>query len=119
MLLRSVTSDGKTGVFARLVAIQPGVILREIVLPEGADPVAQSQAIAKEFSPYWSKLAGIQKGKITALSLLGLRFEVDAPETREMEQRMNILLASRLSAEPDVVVLERWRLKRCSFRKKH
>ncbi len=117
VLLRSVTNDGKTGVFARLVAVQPGVVLREVALPDGADPLTQAQVIAKEFSPYWSKLAEIQKGKITALSLLGLRFEVDAPETREMERRMNIFLASRLSAEPDVVVLERWRLNDALFEK--
>ena len=82
MLLRAVAKDGKTGVFARLVAVQPGVILREFPLPDNADPLAQAQALAKEFAPYWSKLAAIPKGKITALSLLGLRFDVDSPQTR-------------------------------------
>src|ERR1700683_2757084 len=111
VLLRAVKQpDGKLGVFARLVAVQPGVVLREMALPLGDDPLEQAQALTKEFAPYWSKLAAIQKGKITALSLLGLRFEVDAPETREMERRINVLLASRLGAEPDTLVLERWRL---------
>jgi len=117
VLLRAVTTDGKTGVFARLVAVQPGVILREVALPDNADPLTQAQALEKEFAPYWSKLAAIQKGKITALSLLGLRFEVDAPETRDMERSINMLLASRLSAEPDVLVLERWRLNDVVFEK--
>ncbi|HEY0257304.1 MAG TPA: hypothetical protein VGC39_07670 [Candidatus Methylacidiphilales bacterium] len=117
VLLRAVTSDGKTGVFARLVAVQPGVILREFPLPDEADPLAQAQALAQEFAPYWPKLGAIQKGKITALSLLGLRFEVDAPETRDLERSMNLQLASRLSAEPDVLVLERWRLNDALFEK--
>jgi hypothetical protein len=117
VLLRAVTKDGKTGVFARLVAVQPGVILREVALPDSSDPLTQAQALAKEFAPYWSKLGAIPKGKITALSLLGLRFEVDAPETRDMERNMNILLANRLSAEPDTMVLERWRLNDALFEK--
>jgi len=117
VLLRAVAKDGKTGVFARLVAVQPGVILREFPLPDNADLPTQAQALAKEFAPYWSKLAAIQKGKIAALSLLGLRFEVDAPETRDMERSINILLASRLSAEPDTLVLERWRLNDALFEK--
>lgn len=117
VLLRAVTKDGKTGVFARLVAVQPGVILREVALPDGADPATQAQALEKEFSPYWFKLTAIKKGKIAALSLLGLRFEVDAPETRDMERRINMLLASRLSAEPDTLVLERWRLNDAVFEK--
>jgi len=117
VLLRAVKQDGKIGVFTRLIAIQPGVVLREVALPDNADPPAQAQALVKEFAPYWSKLVAIQKGKITALSLLGLRFEVDAPESREMERRINILLASRLSAEPDTLVLERWRLNDAVFEK--
>ncbi len=117
VLLRAVAKEGKTGVFARLVAVQPGVVLREVALPDGADPVAQARALEKEFAPYWSKLAAIPKGKITALSLLGLRFDVDSPQTRDMERRINLLLASRLSAEPDILVLERWRLNDALFEK--
>jgi hypothetical protein len=117
VLLRAATANGKTGVFARLVAVQPGIILREVALPDGIDPVAQAQTLEKEFAPYWLKLAAIQKGKVEALSLLGLRFEVDAPETRKVERRMTLLLASRLSAEPDVLVLERWRLNDAVFEK--
>jgi hypothetical protein len=117
VLLRAVTLNGKTGVFARLVAVQPGVALREVALPDGADPVTQAQALEKEFAAYWPKLTALQKSKINALSLLGLRFEVDAPETRDQERRMNLLLASRLSAEPDVLVLERWRLNDAVFEK--
>jgi hypothetical protein len=117
ILLRSVAKDGKTGVFARLVAVQPGLILREFPLPDTNDPPAQAQALVKECAPYWSKLAAIQKGKITALSLLGLRFEVDAPEARDMERSINVLLASRLSAEPNTIVLERWRLNDALFEK--
>jgi len=117
VLLRAVKQDGKVGIFARLVAVQPGVVLREVALPDSADPQVQAQALVKEFTPYWSKLAAIQKGKITALSLLGLRFEVDAPETREIERSINVMLASRLSAEPDTMVLERWRLNDAVFEK--
>ncbi len=117
VLLRSVSKDGKPHVFARLVAVQPGVVLREMPLPEGIDPLSQAQALVKEFAPYWPKLAALQNGKITALSLLGLHFDVDSPATREMERSMNLLLASRLSAEPDVVVLERWRLNDTVFEK--
>jgi hypothetical protein len=117
VLLRAVTRDGKTGVFARLVAVQPGVVLREFSMPDNTDPLTQAQALAKEFAPYWSKLSAIQKGKITTLSLLGLRFEVDAPETRDTERNINILLANRLSAERDTMVLERWRLNDALFEK--
>jgi hypothetical protein len=117
VLLRAVTKDGKIGVFARLVAVQPGVILREVALPDSSDPSSQAKALIQEFTPYWSKLAAIQKGKIVALSLLGLRFEVDAPEARDMERSINVLLASRLSAEPDTLVLERWRLNDALFEK--
>jgi hypothetical protein len=117
IVLRTSKQEGKTGKFARLVAVQPGVVLREMALPDGDDPLAQAQALAKEFAPYVPKLAAIRKGKTTALSLLGLRFEVDAPETREMERQINFLLASRLSAEPDTLVLERWRLNDAVFEK--
>ncbi len=117
VLLRAVTADGHTGVFARLVAVQPGVILREFSLPDGADPATQAQTIVKDFASYWPKLVAIQKGKVRALSLLGLRFEVDAPETHDLERNINIMLASRLSAEPDILVLERWRLNDALFEK--
>jgi hypothetical protein len=117
ILLRAAGSDGKTGVFARLVAVEPGVVLREIALPDGADPTAQAQAIATGFAPYWAKLASIRKGGVDAQSLLGLRFEVDSPKTRDWERSLNLLLASRLSAEPDVLVLERWRLNDAVFEK--
>ena len=118
IILRAVKQpDGKSGVFARLIAVQPGIVLREVALPSADDPAAQVKALSREFSSYWPKLMAIQKGKITALSLLGLRFEVDAPDTREMERRINILLASRLSTEPDTVVLERWRLNDAVFEK--
>jgi hypothetical protein len=117
VLFRTATQDGKKAVFARLVAVQPGIVLREFGLPEGVDPTAQAQAIAKEFAPYWPKLAAIHKGNADALSLLGLRFEVDSPTTRDDERSINILLASRLGAEPDVVVLERWRLNDAVFEK--
>jgi len=117
VLLRAVTMDGKTSVFSRLVAVQPGVILREVALPDNADALTQAQALAREFAPYWSKLAAIRKGRIETLSLLGLRFEVDSPGTRDMERSINMLLASRLSAEPNTLVLERWRLNDAVFEK--
>ena len=117
VLLRAVTMDGKTSVFSRLVAVQPGVILREVALPDNADPLIQAQALAREFAPYWSKLAAIRKGKIETLSLLGLRFDVDSPRTRDTERSINMLLASRLSAEPNTLVLERWRLNDAVFEK--
>jgi hypothetical protein len=104
-------------VSSRLVAVQPGVVLREVALPNNPDPTAQAQALASEFAPYWPKLLAIHTGKITALSLLGLRFEVDAPAQRDLERQFNILLASRLSAEPDTLVLERWRLNDALFEK--
>lgn len=117
VLLHAATKDGKTGVFARLVAVQPGVVLREFALPGGTDPMTQAQALENDFAPYWPKLAALQKGRITALSLLGLRFEVDDLKTRDLERRINMLLASRLSAEPNVIVLERWRLNDAVFEK--
>jgi hypothetical protein len=93
VILRAVKQlDGNFDLFARLVAVQPGVVLREVALPSGGDPVAQVQEPTREFAPCWSKLTGIQNGKIRALSLLGLRFEVDAPQTREMERRINVPL---------------------------
>jgi hypothetical protein len=117
VILRAVKADGKVGIFARLVAVQPGIVLREVALSDGTDVAAHADEIVKEFTPYWSKLTAIKKGKISALSLLGLRFEVDAPETRTLERQINVLLASRLSAEPDTVVLERWRLNDAVFEK--
>jgi hypothetical protein len=117
VILRAVKQDGKPGVLVRLVAVQPGIVLREVALSDGSDPVAHAKEIVKEFAPYWPKLRQIQKGKISALSLLGLRFEVDGPEAREMERKINLLLAIRLSAEPDTVVLERWRLNDALFEK--
>jgi hypothetical protein len=117
VLLRAVSQDGKKGVFARLVAVQPGVVLREVALPDGIDPMTGATMLQKEFAPYWAKLAAVQKGGIETLSLLGLRFEVDSPATRELERSMNLLLASRLGAEPDVMVLERWRLNDALFEK--
>jgi hypothetical protein len=114
ILLRSTGTSG-AGVFARLIAVQPGVVLREVALPD--DPAARPKTIATEFAPYWPKLAALHHGTITALSLLGLRFEVDSPTRRPLERQFNILLASRLSAEADCVVLERWRLNDAAFEK--
>ncbi|MEI9997781.1 MAG: hypothetical protein WDO13_00690 [Verrucomicrobiota bacterium] len=39
------------------------------------------------------------------------------PERRGLERQFNILLASRLSAEPEGIVLERWRLNDAVFEK--
>jgi hypothetical protein len=117
VLLRAISQNGQKGVFARLVAIQPGVVLREVALPDGADPLAQATTLEKEFVPYWTKLAAVKKGARETLSLLGLRFEVASPTTSEIERSMNVLLANRLESEPNVWVLERWRLNDAIFEK--
>ena len=46
VLLRSTGSAGASGVFARLVAVQPGVVLREVALPDNPNPFAQAAANA-------------------------------------------------------------------------
>jgi len=114
ILLRSA-GGGESGVYARLVAVQPGVVLREVALPETPDPATRAKAIVDEFAPYWPKLGAIRRGNAAPYSLLGLRFDIDSPERRLLERQFNILLASRLSAEPNCVVLERWRLNDALF----
>ena len=117
LILEPVEIEGKKAVSARLVAVNPGVVLGIAHSPLPVpDPEAWSKLATKRFVPLLPKLTVAAKDGIP-ISIFNLYSSIDTPETRNLEQELSILLAHRLIRERDIFVLERWRMEQLTREK--
>lgn len=97
------------GATARLVAVEAGAVLCWLPMPSDDPGVAATQ-LKDTFLPYLDKIRLMNAGGVSPVSLLGLRFELDVPDSLRLERDLNTRLAQALSRSRDVIVLERWDL---------
>ena len=111
VLLLGVTGAGTNQVLdLRLMAVKPGVVLRQISSPwPPADLPAWSTELAQQLKPLWPKLAVLKKDAVP-ISILNLRAAVRTTESELLERELTTLLHNRLMQQPEVFVLERRRM---------
>jgi len=103
---------------ARLVAVQPGVVVDSATLaPEPASLPSEAARIVGQFGPLLSKLDSLDVGSAVKVSLLGLHFDANSPMATGSERVLNALLADRLTHRPHILVLERWNLDAAAWEK--
>lgn len=106
---------GKSLHVIRLVAVNPGVVIDSLVIPETAEKNAP--LITAHFTPFFPKLATLSRLKAVPISLLGVRFELGSTSNEKEEWALNTLLAAGLTHRPEVLVTERWKLNSLGFEK--
>lgn len=101
----------------RLTAAEPGVVLGSALFAIRKDDSASlARDIAARFTPLWPKL-NVKREQALPISLLNLRCPVKSAATEELEKQLTFLFANRLMAQPELFVLERWRLEDAAFEK--
>ncbi len=94
----------------RLVALKPGVVIRETRLPwHQAEALAEAKWIATYFRPFFTKLAVSPRDAIP-LSIVNLRSAMKSSESETLERQLSLLLTRRLSQQRELFVLERRRM---------
>ncbi len=117
ILSKEKTKEG-TRQYARLVCAKTGIVLSYLSLPKDAKDVGiRAKLIKSKFLPLLSKIGYVDADAAVPVSLLGVHFELDSPTARELEGRLNTLLAHRLVHEDKVLVLERWAMSDLSLEK--
>ncbi len=109
IIFHSEMVDREKITFARLVAVQPGAVISELVLPESIEPNVRAKAIVERFAPLFEKLS-MPRNEAMPVSIVGYHAVVNDPALIEIESGLGTLLARRLIRERNVFVLERQRL---------
>ncbi|HUS36226.1 MAG TPA: ankyrin repeat domain-containing protein [Verrucomicrobiae bacterium] len=94
---------------ARLVAVQPGVIIEQLRLPLTRDLSAPAKWIATHFAPFLPKLS-VSSNEALRVSVVNLRAAVSSPQSLETEALLKSLLIDRLLRHRQFFVLERERM---------
>lgn len=115
LILSQINISGKSLKSIRLVAVGPGVVIDQLVVPEEIE--ANAPLIVSHFIPLLPKISAMSRKTAVPVSLLGLRFELGTASCTRSEIALNTLVAVRLAHLPDVVVLERWKLNTMAFEK--
>ena len=100
-----------------LVAVKPGVVLRQAHYewpPRGL--VGWCPLAVRQVEPLFPKLTLLAREALP-VSILNLRASIRSPETEALERELTRLLYDRLVREPEVLVLERRRLRELAFEK--
>ena len=101
---------------ARLIAVEPGVVIDTMAIPVSDKAETDAAAIQARFGPLLEKIHSVDRNAV-AISLLGLKFDMDSLQAKATENQLNRLLADRLIHEPNFLVLERWRMETLSWEK--
>ena len=102
---------------ARLVAVGPGVVLGEWLVPFPVrDPAGWGTRLATDAAPQLRKLA-VPRAQSTPISVVGLRMAVNAADAVAVQEGLSRLLAHRLTQERELFVLERQRIDRLGVEK--
>ncbi len=106
---------GRQVVITRLCAVASGVVVGWQIddgpLP---DPEGWARIMAKRIEVWRAKLA-IPRDRAVALSIVDIRSATESETSNQSGQTLRTLLGSRLTAEPELFVLERWRLEELAW----
>jgi TolB-like protein len=109
--------QGEKLVVARLVAVDPGVILWSWRLPQQADDTGNVvETMVSRLSTLLPKLS-VSREAAVPISVLNLRNAVGGPDAAALERELTELLIDRLAHEPAVFVLERQKMALLGFEK--
>lgn len=110
LILGRKTVDGRPVDSARLVAVSPGVVISEILIPDKSAPITErANAVKNRLQPLLPKLA-VKAGEAIALSLLNFRAVMGTPELLPLEGAFTTLMSDCLLREPRIFLLERSRM---------
>lgn len=117
IILTPVKIEKQAAFSTRLVAVNPGVVLQDVLVPASDDELLRGcKTIALRFAPFFKKL-DVSREKAVPISILNLRSEVGGSGSVELERNLTTLLASRLTQERDIFVLERLKMDSLSWEK--
>lgn len=92
----------------RLMAADPGVVILDVALPFDSGKLdASAKLVSQRVTPLMPKLK-VQRGSAIPISILNIRALLET--NGSLEREVGDLLASRLTREPSVFVLERRKL---------
>ena len=115
IIIETQPGDGRSDLSLRLVAVKPGVVLDQISWPRPVPETAKAVSfLAKKWDAFWPKLAVTVRDAVP-ISILNLRSALGSLESERQERELTFLLASRLTREVGVFVLERRRLQDAGF----
>ena len=102
---------------ARLIAVEPGVVIDAVLSPSPVEDRAQwADGLAKHFAPLLSKLE-VSATQAVPISIVQLHSAVRSPASLELERQASLLAAVRLSHQRELFVLERQRMQRLTAEK--
>lgn len=118
LLARKDVEQDAVPLTARLVAVGSGAVIAWVTIPEHLKkPEACAKLVAERLAPFTGRIQVINDGRAVPVSLLGLRFEMESPGARLLERKINLMAALSLGRSAEVVVLERWDLKKLAWEK--
>jgi regulator of extracellular matrix RemA (YlzA/DUF370 family) len=100
-----IKKDGEQTV-VRLTAVGLGFVLLDLTLPAGTAPDVAAKALSDRVAQFGAKMK-LPPGRAIPLSVIDLRPELTAVSSDKVAHQLTLLLESRLSSIPEVVVLER------------
>lgn len=110
LVLQRPEAEDRPELFATLIAVKPGVVLRQAPYDWPAlEPGRWAELVARQMSDLFPKLAVLPKDALP-VSILNLRSSVNSPEASALERELTRMLYDRLAREREVFVLERRRL---------
>ncbi|MGB8355732.1 MAG: hypothetical protein WCD79_17665, partial [Chthoniobacteraceae bacterium] len=110
MIIEIARQNDFSVVRLRFVAVDPGVVILDMLLPfDKGQTDHTADLFAERAKPLIPKLT-VDRANAILISILNIRPEFESSSSRDLQDEMAMLLASRLSAEPAVVVLERRRM---------
>ena len=118
LLILTLTTEG-TNVFlsARLVAVKPGVLIRNLRTPWPLpDAPGWARWVGNHFRPFLLKLSVSAKDAIP-ISMVNLQSAIRSTETQELARQLTVLTIERLTRERALFVLERRRMNLLSAEK--
>lgn len=110
LMLSTGKENDQSVLYARLVAVQPGVILRTFGYPWPLRALDQwPKQVVAHLAPLLPKLGVLVKDAVP-VSILNLRSALSSADAKRLEKELTVLLVNRLSHEKEVFVLERQHL---------
>lgn len=117
LVLQTVETDDRPKIAAILVAVKPGVILRQATYEwPSPEPARWAELVVRQMRDLFPKLAVLPKDALP-VSILNLRASVSSPAAMALERELTRLLYDRLAREREVFVLERRRMETLSAEK--
>ncbi len=110
IVLKEFDHKGKKMLSARLVGVNTGAILENLIVPsENMSVESWTGSVLGRFRPLFGKLE-VTRDQAVPISLMNIRSPIDDPEFLFAEKQLTVLMSQRLMLEKEFFVLERWKM---------